>query len=85
MQKQYSKTNIEHYVIDRVKEMRVERKISQLKLANLLELSPGFIADVESPNRRAKYNINHLNKLVRIFDCQFQDFFPTSSLKELEM
>ncbi|TCD03954.1 XRE family transcriptional regulator [Pedobacter psychroterrae] len=71
-------TEVEQYVIDRVKSMRNERGISQAKLANLLEVSQGFIGDCENPKYRAKYNLNHINRLAKIFNCSFQDFFPDS-------
>jgi transcriptional regulator with XRE-family HTH domain len=73
-------TEIEQYVIDRVKEMRKERSISQKELANLLDLSIGFIGDIESPKSRAKFNLNHINELAKVFDCSPQDFLPKKPL-----
>lgn len=69
-------TQIEQYIIDRVKVLRTERGISQTELAYSIGVTKGFIAAVENPNQRAKYNINHLNELAKVFDCQFADFFP---------
>lgn len=74
------KTEIELFVIDKVKEMRLKANISQAQLAIKIDVSVGFIGHVESPNKRAKYNLNHLNKLVLILDCKFQDFFPDEAL-----
>lgn len=74
------KTEIELFVIDKVKEMRLKANISQAQLAIKLDVSVGFIGHVESPSRRAKYNLNHLNKLVLILDCRFKDFFPEEAL-----
>ena len=71
------KTPIEQYVIDKVREKR---------LAYCLGVSRGFIGDVENPNQRAKYNLNHINELSIIFNCPFSDFFPSTpfpSSKEL--
>ncbi|MBB6273144.1 transcriptional regulator with XRE-family HTH domain [Pedobacter cryoconitis] len=78
MAKAVSKSEIELYVINRVREIRIHQKISQADLAIKLDLSVGFIGHVESPNHRAKYNLNHINKLAKIFDCPFQDFFPST-------
>ena len=75
-------TNIEEFVIQKVKAMRMERKWSQVELADYMNLSPSFIADIENPKRRAKYNLNHLNKLARIFDCSIRDFFPEKYIKD---
>lgn len=68
--------SIEQYVIDIVKSKRVKAKLSQSDLAYLLELSPGFIGKVESLNFQTKYNLNHINKLSKIFNCSPKDFLP---------
>ncbi len=75
-----TKTEIELYVINKVREMRMKLKISQAQLALQLDISVGFIGHIESPKHRAKYNLNHLNLLAKIFDCPFSYFFPESSL-----
>lgn len=70
------KTPIEQYIIDKVREKRLKEKMSQSTLAYCLGVSRGFVGDVENPNQRAKYNLNHINKLAKIFNCPFSDFFP---------
>lgn len=70
------KSKIEQYVIDKVREMRQEQKMSQSTLAFCIGLSRGFIGDAENPNKRAKYNFNHLNELAKVFNCSISDFFP---------
>lgn len=69
-------TPIEQYIIDRVRVMRIEQGISQIELAYSLGVTKGFIAAVENPKQRAKYNTNHLNELAKIFNCKFSEFFP---------
>lgn len=71
---------IEQYVINRVKELRVERNISQAELSRLLDVSEGFIGNVESKNYRAKYNLRHINALAKIFRCSPKDFLPEKAL-----
>ncbi|TAF82969.1 MAG: XRE family transcriptional regulator [Sphingobacteriales bacterium] len=71
---------IEQYVIDIVRRMRIEKKISQKKLSYDLNLSIGFIGDIESSKSRAKYNLSHINKLAEIFKCSPKDFLPNNSL-----
>ena len=73
-------TEVEQYVIDAVREMRLKKGVSQKEWANLLDVSIGFIGDVESPRSRAKYNLNHINALAKIFDCSPRDFLPEKSL-----
>jgi len=69
-------SEIEQYVIDKVKEKRMERGFSQKELAFQLNVSIGFIGDVENPKYRAKYNLNHINELAKIFECSPREFLP---------
>ncbi|MBC6112505.1 helix-turn-helix transcriptional regulator [Pedobacter fastidiosus] len=76
MEKRNSKSEIDLYVINKVKEYRLNADISQAKLANELDKSLSFIGAIESPRYRAKYNIQHLNQLAKLFGCSIKDFFP---------
>jgi len=76
MQSASIKTSIEQYVIDKVKEIRTGKGISQAKLAHLIDLSVGFIGNVENPRHIAKYNLNHLNRISIELNVPFKDFFP---------
>ncbi len=73
---QEKKTAIEIFVIDRAREMRMKKNMSQVELGNVLGISSGFIGNVESPNHAAKYNLNHINQLAEIFECSPKDFLP---------
>ena len=75
-----NRTEIELFIIDKVKEMRLKAGLSQAQLAIELDISVGFLGNVESPNHRAKYNVNHLNRLAKVFKCSFGDFFPDKPL-----
>jgi len=68
-------TEIEDFVIQRVKQLRIEKGMSQRVFADNINLSQGFIRDCESPHKRAKYNINHLNEIAKVFECSFSYFF----------
>ncbi|UEG53436.1 helix-turn-helix transcriptional regulator [Mucilaginibacter daejeonensis] len=70
------KSDIETYVIMRVKEMRESAGLSQSELALRLDVSNGFIGQAESSKSPTKYNLNHLNKLAVVFDCSLKDFMP---------
>ena len=70
-------TNIEQFVIDKVKQKRIEAGWSQADLATHLDVTNGFIGKVESPKHEAKYNLNHINTLAIIFKCSPSDFLPT--------
>ena len=70
------KSKIDQYVINQVKEKRVERNLSQADLAYELGMSVGFIGKVESVKYPSHYNIKHLNDLAKILKCSPQDFLP---------
>lgn len=74
------KSEIDKYVINRVRELRIERNISQAELAFELNVSVGFIGKVESSNYSSHYNIRHVNHLAKILKCSPQDFFPKKPL-----
>jgi transcriptional regulator with XRE-family HTH domain len=78
------KTRIELFVINKVKEKRIEKGYSQAELADFLKLSSGFIGKIESLNHQAKYNLNHLNSLSKIFECSPQNFLPSTYFDEYE-
>lgn len=69
-------TPIDQYVIDKVREMRTAHGLSQAELADSIGVNKSFIGAVENPKQRAKYNIEHLNRLSIVFNCPFSDFFP---------
>ena len=69
-------SSVEQYVIDKVREKRIEKGWSQKDLAYEIDLSISFIGDVESPKTRAKYNLNHINILAKVFECSPKDFIP---------
>ncbi len=73
-------TKIEKYIIARVKEKRLEHGYSQIVLSQKLNMSDSFVGHVETPRRRAKYNLNHLNQLAKIFKCSPRDFLPEKPL-----
>jgi transcriptional regulator with XRE-family HTH domain len=75
------KSDIEAYVIRRVKEMREAKGFSQSELAVRLNVSNGFIGQAESSKSPTKYNLNHLNQLAVIFECSIKDFMPDKPFK----
>ncbi len=71
-----SKSQIEIYVIGEVRKKRLEIRMSQSELANHLNVSNGFIGQVESHKYGTKYSIDQLNKIASVFSCSPKDFFP---------
>lgn len=76
MKKKSAKSKIDLLVISLVKKQREILHLTQEDVAIHLNVSTGYIGQIESPNFRAKYNIGHLNELAKLFECGFSDFFP---------
>lgn len=75
-------SKIDKYVIQRVKEMRIEKGISQTMLANRLDVSHGFIGKVESGKYEKKYSLSQINDIALILKCNIQDLLPGKPLKK---
>lgn len=54
--------------------------MSQLDIADELDISVGFIGKIESFKYPSHYNIKHLNKLARVLECSPQDFLPAKPI-----
>ncbi|OXA95609.1 helix-turn-helix domain-containing protein [Flavobacterium hercynium] len=75
-----SLAEIEKYIIQRVRVIRKERGLTQEQLSLKLDKGVGFIGDIESPSKKAKYNVKHLNEIAKIFECSPKDFWPEKPL-----
>lgn len=73
-------SQIELYIIEKVKEKRIELGLSQLALSQKLDMNDSFVSHVESPSKRAKYNVNHINALSKVMECSPKDFLPDSPI-----
>jgi len=73
-------SKLDNYVIKKVRERRKARGLSQADLSFELNVSIGFIGQVESPNYPAHYNLRHLNEIAKILDCSLYDLLPKSPL-----
>jgi len=67
---------IEQHVIDFVRELRYKENLTQENLATILNVKRSFINNVESPNDRSKYNLNHIDKFASHFGMSPKDFLP---------
>jgi transcriptional regulator with XRE-family HTH domain len=75
-----NKTELDLYIIAKVKKLRDDRKMSQAVLAIKLGVSDAFIGQIENPKHRAKYNVAHIYKLSQIFNCSPGAFFPNEPI-----
>ena len=62
-----TKTEIELYVINKVKELRKAANLSQEKLSLELKLDSSFVGHAERLKREEKYNLNHINEIAKYF------------------
>ena len=74
-------SEIDLYIINKVKELRDNKQISQLELSIMMELAEGTIGKIENPKQRAKYNIRHLNLLAKALKCSPKDLMPEKPLR----
>jgi transcriptional regulator with XRE-family HTH domain len=75
------KSKFEVAIIDKVREIRQLKGLTQDDLAIFLNVSRGFIGQVESPNSASKYKLDHLNILAREMECSPKDFLPERPVK----
>lgn len=73
-------TEIERFVIDRVRKLRIEKNISQADLALSIGVSIGFIGKVESLKYNSKYNLNHINNIAKVLNISPKQLLPEKSL-----
>ena len=75
-------TSIEQYIIDFVIKLRKEKNLTQEDIGFILGVKQEFIANIENPKNRSKYNINHINKLADHFGLSPKYFLPEKALSE---
>ncbi|HEV7783335.1 MAG TPA: helix-turn-helix transcriptional regulator [Chitinophagaceae bacterium] len=75
------RSEIEQYIIDKVREIRLSKKVSQAAIAYGLGFeSTSYIGEIESSKNADAYNIDHLNEIAKILQCSPKDFWPEQPL-----
>lgn len=75
------KTDFEWKIVEKVLKQRNLQKISQAKLADFLEVSRGYIGQIEMRSSGSMYTYDQLNKLADFLKCSPKDFMPSSSFE----
>ena len=70
------KSAIELYVSQKAKQSRNQRGWSIRYLADCLNVSHTFIENIESISSSKAYNLDHINALAKIFECEIYDLLP---------
>ncbi|WP_158795478.1 helix-turn-helix domain-containing protein [Pedobacter sp. L105] len=68
--------DIELYVIEKVKNLRVEQGLRQKDIAEIIQTKGSFIGNVENPRNPAKYNLKHIALLAKYFRIPPREFLP---------
>lgn len=76
------KSNFEIAVADKVAEIRRLKGLTQSDLATMLEVTRGFIGQVESPNNSSSYSLDHLNRIAFELNCSVHDLLPSKPIVE---
>lgn len=76
------KTAFEWEIVKLVKKKRDEGGISQAKIANALDVSSGYVGQIEMKSNSSMYKYDQLNKIAILLNCSPKDFIPESVLVE---
>lgn len=63
-----AKTDFQNEVINRIRQLRIDREVSQIGLANIIDVSNGQIGNIESPKFQHKYTLKHLDLIAKSFN-----------------
>ena len=74
-------SHLDYLIIVNVKQLRLDRGLSQVKLTQKMGLSEGFVGKVEMYTERAKYSIRHIYLLASALNCNIQDILPLEQPK----
>lgn len=80
--KKAGKSKFDLVVIDLVKAKREDLGFSQEDIARFLDVNRSYVGHIESPHTKAKYNLNHLNRLAFEMGCSPKDFLPEKGFEE---
>lgn len=80
MAKTIKKSTVDWYIVNKVRDLRIKRGMSQEELAIHLGISRGFVGHIESPQFVSKYSLVQLNEIAKIFKCSPREFLPEKPL-----
>ena len=62
-----AKTDFQNDVVNRIRQLRIAQNVSQIGLANIIDVSNGQIGNIESPKFQHKYTLKHLDLIAKYF------------------
>src|SRR6185295_5322603 len=69
-------SELDWHIINRAKELRIRKKLSQSDLSIEMGFSEKLIGSVENPTLKAKFNVRQLNLLARALRCTLWEIIP---------
>src|SRR3954462_2755268 len=76
------KSDFELAIVDLVRQKRRENKLTQENIAICLNVTPGYIGQIESLTEPSMYTHDQLNILAIEMDCSPKDFYPEHFAKK---
>jgi len=76
-------STIEQHVIQFVTELRIKNQMTQADIGIIIGVGRSFVNKIEDKKERAKYNLNHIDKLADHFGLSPKDFLPEKANKYL--
>lgn len=73
---------IDLFLIEKVRLTRLNNKpkISQVTLSQMMGLADGFVGKVENLKEPSKYNLWHINKIIKVLKLKFTDILPPNAI-----
>lgn len=62
------KSEYQNEVVNRIRQLRIDNDISQIGLANIIDVSNGQIGNIESPKFQHKYTLKQLYLISQYFN-----------------
>ncbi|MEJ5088941.1 helix-turn-helix domain-containing protein [Sphingobacterium faecium] len=78
-----SKSLIEFEIVNLVRNKRKDLNMSQAKLASLIQVSAGYIGQIEMKNSDSMYSYDQLNRLALLFNCSPKEFIPEEPIPSI--
>jgi len=70
-------SELDFYLIEKVRELRIKSKLSQVALAQKIGVSEGYIGNIENHKQSKKYNIRMLSRIAVALELKtYFDLFP---------
>ena len=77
-----AKTEFQNEVINRIRQLRIDNNVSQIGMANIINVGNGQIGNIESTKFRHKYTLKHLFLISNYFKVSIE-FLLTGSSDQL--